>query len=195
MDKQDTNNMPEQKPDNKTIKPNSLLCGNPLALLQLVPSQSVTLVLVNPPFGLGMIPNVSVSPGGKLLKELERIVKPSGNIVTIAPAKRKTTDQTIEQIIEAYSSPQDAVLDFNMQQGAIIAACKKLKRKFIGIEENKELFDKACKKLKLAKKRKSTKPTPKKPSKKKEPKAVEIAPVAPKIPEVLNDFDEIDMFD
>lgn len=180
MSKQSLNN-------NKTIKPNALLCGNPFTFLQSIPSQSVELVLTKPPPGLGMIPSVIVSPGKKLLKELKRIVKPDGNIVTIAPAKKKISDQTIEQIIEVYSKPEDTVLDFNMQQGAIVAACKKLNRKFIGIEENKELFDKACKKLKPTKKRKSTA--------KKKPKAKKTIPAPPKEPEFLDDFDQIDMFD
>lgn len=185
VNKQTTYNEPT--PESQTIYPNSLLCGAPLALLQLIPVQSVTLVLTNPPFALAMIPSVSVSPGKQLLKELKRIVKPDGNIVTIAPAKKKISDQTIEQIIEVYSKPEDTVLDFNMQQGAIVAACKKLNRKFIGIEENKELFDKACKKLKPTKKRKSTA--------KKKPKAKKTIPAPPKEPEFLDDFDQIDMFD
>jgi len=175
----------EQNPI-QIIVPNSLLCGNPLSLLKQIQPQSVTLVLTYPPLVPAMILNVSVSLGGELLSELKRIVKPGGTIITIAPTKQKITEQNIEHILDAYSKPQDTVLDFNMGQGLIIATCQKLKRKFIGIEKDKDLFEKACKKLKQAKK------PHKKSQKIKKPEAASPTPMAP---EISDTFEQIDMFD
>jgi len=52
-----------------------------------------------------------------------------------------------EWIIKTYSNENDVVLDFTMGSGSTIVACKNTKRKYIGIEMNKEIFETAKKRI------------------------------------------------
>ena len=47
----------------------------------------------------------------------------------------------MERIVSLFTNEGDTVLDFCMGSGTTGVACKKLKRKFIGIENNKEYFE------------------------------------------------------
>jgi len=55
--------------------------------------------------------------------------------------------EILEFLIKSYSNEADTVLDFCMGSGSTGEACKKNSRFFIGIEMNKEYFDKASKRL------------------------------------------------
>ena len=55
--------------------------------------------------------------------------------------------QLCEWIINTYSNDGDLVLDFTMGSGSTIIACKNTKRKYIGIEKNKDIFDIAQKRI------------------------------------------------
>ena len=46
----------------------------------------------------------------------------------------------LEYLIKTYTLENETVLDFTMGSGSTGVACKNLKRKFIGIENNKEYF-------------------------------------------------------
>lgn len=52
-----------------------------------------------------------------------------------------------EWIIKTYSNEGDLVLDFTMGSGSTIVACKNTKRKYIGVEMNKEIFETAKKRI------------------------------------------------
>ena len=54
----------------------------------------------------------------------------------------------LEWIIKTYSNENDLILDCCMGSGSTIIACKKTNRKYIGIEMNTEIFDKAMKNIK-----------------------------------------------
>ena len=49
----------------------------------------------------------------------------------------------IEELVKTYTNEGDIVLDSCMGSGTTGVACKKLKRKFIGIEKDKEYYEKA----------------------------------------------------
>ena len=53
----------------------------------------------------------------------------------------------LEYLIKTYSNENDIVCDFTMGSGSTGLACKKLNRKFIGIELNKEIFQTAKKRI------------------------------------------------
>ena len=53
----------------------------------------------------------------------------------------------MEYLARTYSKEADTVLDFTMGSGTTGVACVKLGRNFIGIEQNKEYFDIACKRI------------------------------------------------
>ena len=55
--------------------------------------------------------------------------------------------QLCEWIINTYSNDGDLVLDFTMGSGSTIIACKNTKRKYIGIEKDKDIFDIAQKRI------------------------------------------------
>ena len=46
----------------------------------------------------------------------------------------------MERLVEVFTNPGDVVLDFCMGSGTTGVACKKLGRKFIGCEKDKEYF-------------------------------------------------------
>ena len=52
-----------------------------------------------------------------------------------------------EWLIKSYSNEGDLVLDFTMGSGSTGVACKNTKRKFIGIEKDKEIFKIASERL------------------------------------------------
>jgi site-specific DNA-methyltransferase (adenine-specific) len=56
----------------------------------------------------------------------------------------------MEYLIKTYTNENDLVLDFTMGSGTTGVACKKLKRKFIGIEKDNKYFNIAEKRIKLA---------------------------------------------
>lgn len=49
----------------------------------------------------------------------------------------------LEWLIKSYSNEGDTVMDFTMGSGSCGVACKNTKRKFIGVEKDKEIFEKA----------------------------------------------------
>jgi len=49
----------------------------------------------------------------------------------------------LEWLIKTYSNENDTVMDFCMGSGTCGVACKNLNRKFIGVEKDKEIFEKA----------------------------------------------------
>ena len=49
----------------------------------------------------------------------------------------------IEWLIKSYSNEGDTVMDFTMGSGSTGVACQNTKRKFIGVEKDKEIFEKA----------------------------------------------------
>jgi site-specific DNA-methyltransferase (adenine-specific) len=49
--------------------------------------------------------------------------------------------ELMEYLIKTYTNEKDTVLDFTMGSGSTGVACKKLNRKFIGIEMDKNYFD------------------------------------------------------
>ena len=49
----------------------------------------------------------------------------------------------LEWLIKTYSNENDTVMDFCMGSGTAGVACKNLNRKFIGVEKEKEMFEKA----------------------------------------------------
>jgi len=49
----------------------------------------------------------------------------------------------LEWLIKTYSNENDTVMDFCMGSGTAGVACKNLNRKFIGVEKDKEIFEKA----------------------------------------------------
>ena len=53
----------------------------------------------------------------------------------------------IEWILKYYSKEGDVVLDPTMGSGSTGVACKKMKRNFIGIEKDEEIFQIACQRL------------------------------------------------
>jgi site-specific DNA-methyltransferase (adenine-specific) len=53
----------------------------------------------------------------------------------------------LEWLIKTYSNENDTVMDFCMGSGTAGIACKNLKRKFIGVEKEKEIFEKAKKRI------------------------------------------------
>jgi DNA modification methylase len=55
--------------------------------------------------------------------------------------------QLLEWIIKYFSKEGDTILDPTMGSGSIGEACKNLKRNFIGIEMNKDIYDVAVKRL------------------------------------------------
>lgn len=56
----------------------------------------------------------------------------------------------LEYLISTYTNESDRVLDFAMGSGSTGVAALNLKRKFIGMETNKEFFDIACNRLEKA---------------------------------------------
>ncbi|MCP4555907.1 MAG: site-specific DNA-methyltransferase, partial [Herbaspirillum sp.] len=56
--------------------------------------------------------------------------------------------ELMEYLIKTYTNKNDTVLDFCMGSGTTGVACKKLNRKFIGIELDKEYFQIARKRIK-----------------------------------------------
>ena len=52
-----------------------------------------------------------------------------------------------EWIIKTYSNENDVVLDFTMGSGSTIMSCIDTKRRYIGVELNKELFEKTEKRI------------------------------------------------
>jgi site-specific DNA-methyltransferase (adenine-specific) len=52
--------------------------------------------------------------------------------------------ELLEYLINTYSNPDSTVLDFTMGSGSTGVACRNTKRKFIGIELEKEYYDTAC---------------------------------------------------
>ena len=52
-----------------------------------------------------------------------------------------------EWLIKSYSNENDVVMDFCCGSGSSIIACLNTNRKYIGIEKNKEIFDKALKRV------------------------------------------------
>jgi len=52
-----------------------------------------------------------------------------------------------EWLIKTYSNEEDNVLDFCMGSGSSIVACKNTNRNYIGIEMNKEIYDKAVERI------------------------------------------------
>jgi len=52
-----------------------------------------------------------------------------------------------EWLIKTYSNENDLVLDFTMGSGSTIVACINTKRRYIGIEKNKEIFEIAEKRI------------------------------------------------
>ena len=53
----------------------------------------------------------------------------------------------LEHLLKYFSNENDVCLDFCMGSGSLGVACKKLNRKFIGIEKNKEFFEITKKRL------------------------------------------------
>jgi site-specific DNA-methyltransferase (adenine-specific) len=53
----------------------------------------------------------------------------------------------LEWLIKTYSNKNDLVMDFTMGSGSAGVACKKLNRRFIGVEMNKEYFNIAKKRI------------------------------------------------
>jgi len=53
----------------------------------------------------------------------------------------------LEFLLKYFSNEEDTVLDFCMGSGSCGEACKKLNRNFIGIELNKDHYDKCCERL------------------------------------------------
>ena len=51
--------------------------------------------------------------------------------------------QLCEWLIKTYSNEEDTVLDFCMGSGSSVIACLNTKRQYIGIEKDKDIFDKA----------------------------------------------------
>jgi len=60
---------------------------------------------------------------------------------TIHPTQKPV--DLLEWLIKTYSNEKDTVMDFCMGSGTAGVACKNLNRKFIGIEKDKEIFEKA----------------------------------------------------
>jgi site-specific DNA-methyltransferase (adenine-specific) len=54
----------------------------------------------------------------------------------------------LEYLIKTYTNPNDTVLDFTMGSGSTGIACQNLNRSFIGIENDREYFDIAQKRIK-----------------------------------------------
>lgn len=74
------------------------------------------------------------------------------NFETIINAKKRhhATEKPIdllEWIIRYYSNEGDTILDPTMGSGSTGVACVNMKRKFIGIEMDKGIFDVACKRI------------------------------------------------
>lgn len=55
----------------------------------------------------------------------------------------------MERIISMVTNPDDVILDFCMGSGSTGVACIKLGRRFIGVENNKQYFDLAVKRITL----------------------------------------------
>tara|TARA_R100000773_G_scaffold43623_1_gene42487 strand:- start:2129 stop:2854 length:726 start_codon:yes stop_codon:yes gene_type:complete len=53
----------------------------------------------------------------------------------------------LEWLIKSYSNENNVVMDFCMGSGTAGVACKNLNRKFIGVEMDKEIFDKAYERI------------------------------------------------
>ena len=200
------------------LAPSTMVHGVCMELLKYIADGSVDMVLTDPPFINSIYESVSISPNGKLLKELKRIVKPNGLIITIAPTRPKQVPislSSIEILIKTYSKKKDIILDYRMGEGSIGLACQNLDRKYIGIESDKKAFDVACgkvenyqsniikslekKKLKVKKEPKVKEPKVKLPKKVKAPEApVEVAVevvVKEPVPEFKGIFEQLDMFE
>jgi site-specific DNA-methyltransferase (adenine-specific) len=54
----------------------------------------------------------------------------------------------LEWLIKTYSNENDIVMDFCMGSGTAGVACQNLNRKFIGVEMDKEIYDKAYNRIK-----------------------------------------------
>lgn len=65
---------------------------------------------------------------------------------TIHPTQKPV--DLIEWLIKTYSNENDVVMDFCMGSGTTGVASKNLNRKFIGVEMNKEIYDRAYKRIK-----------------------------------------------
>ena len=55
--------------------------------------------------------------------------------------------QLMERCVKLWTNENDTVLDFTMGSGSTVVACKNLNRNFIGIENNKEYFEIAERRL------------------------------------------------
>lgn len=66
------------------------------------------------------------------------ILKFNSESHTIHPTQKPVL--LLEYLIKTYSNPGDVVLDFTMGSGSCGVACKNTKRKFIGIEKDKNIF-------------------------------------------------------
>ena len=75
------------------------------------------------------------------------ISKYSVRINKLIPNITEKPQFILEFILKYFSNENDICLDFTMGSGSCGEACKRLNRKFIGIELNKEHYDIACKRL------------------------------------------------
>ena len=67
------------------------------------------------------------------------------NKLKIHPTQKPV--ELLEWLVKTYSNEGDTVLDNCMGSGSIIIACEKLGRNSIGIEMDKEIFDKAVERI------------------------------------------------
>ena len=88
------------------------------------------------------------------LLEMRNIIEQMENTILDYKNPTKTIHRTqkpvdlLEWLISSYSNEGDVVMDFCMGSGTAAVAAQNLNRKFIGVEMDKEIFDKAYKRIK-----------------------------------------------
>lgn len=86
----------------------------------------------------------TINDGSRHPKSIVKATSAYRNTI-LHPTQKPTA--LIDFLIKSYSNEGDTIMDFTMGSGTTAVCCKNLNRNFIGVELNKEFYDKAVKRL------------------------------------------------